>query len=157
MVRCASARQPRRCGDRRLSGLDAMAAPEEIDAAPSGSSLAIMNREKQARSWHLRLLGGMQRGGHWQVPADTVAISLVGGVDLDLTDAEISTPEVTITKVSLVGGVRLLVPPQMNVVVTGFNLVGGTHVEPGVSADGAPTLRINAFGIFGGVDARRSG
>jgi hypothetical protein len=64
---------------------------------------------------------------------------------------------VTITKVSLVGGVRLVVPPQMNVVVTGFNLIGGTHVEPGVSADGAPTVRINAFGIFGGVDARRSG
>jgi hypothetical protein len=115
-----------------------------------------MNHEKQARSWHLRLLGGMERGGRWQVPADTVAISLVGGVDLDLTDAEIDTPEVTITKVSPVGGVRLVVPRQMNVVVAGFNLFGGTHVEPGVSADGAPTLRINAFGIFGGVDVRRS-
>jgi hypothetical protein len=56
-----------------------------------------------------------------------------------------------------VGGVRLIVPRQMNVVVTGFNLVGGTHVEPGSSADGAPPLRINAFGIFGGVDVRRSG
>jgi hypothetical protein len=63
-----------------------------------------MNHGKQARSWHLRLLGGMKRSGHWQVPADTVAISLVGGVDLDLSDAEISTPEVTITKVSLAGG-----------------------------------------------------
>jgi len=116
-----------------------------------------MNHEKQARSWHVRLLGGMQRGGRWQVPADTVAISLVGGVDLDLTDAEINTPEVTITKVSPVGGVRLVVPRQMNVVVTGFSLIGGTHVEPGVSADRAPTVRINAFGIFGGVDVRRSG
>lgn len=115
-----------------------------------------MNHEEQARSWHLRLLGGMERAGHWQVPADTVAVSLVGGVDLDLTDAEIGTPEVTVTKVSLVGGVRMVVPRQMNVVVTGFNLVGGTHVEPGVSADGAPTLRINAFGIFGGVDVQRS-
>jgi hypothetical protein len=115
-----------------------------------------MNHEKQTRSWHLRLLGGMKRDGHWQVPADTVVISLVGGVDLDLTDAEIGTPEVTITKVSLVGGVRLVVPRQMNVVVTGFNLAASTHVEPGVSADGAPTLRINAFGIFGGVDVRRS-
>ena len=116
-----------------------------------------MNQNKQARSWHLRLLGGMERGGHWQVPADTVAISLVGGVDLDLTDAEIGTPEVTITKISPVGGVRLIVPRQMNVVVTGFNLVGGTHVEPGAGADRAPALRINAFGIFGGVDVRRSG
>jgi hypothetical protein len=44
----------------------------------------------------------------------------------------------------------------MKVVVTGFNLIGGTPVEPGVSADGAPTVRINAFGIFGGGDARRS-
>ena len=115
-----------------------------------------MNHEKQARSWHLRLLGGMKRAGGWEVPADTVAISLVGGVNLDLADAEIGTPEVTITKVSPVGGVRLVVPRQMNVVVTGFNLFGGTHVEPGVSAAGAPTLRINAFGIFGGVDVRRS-
>src|SRR5262245_20210606 len=115
-----------------------------------------MNHGKEARSWHVRLLGGRQRGGRWQVPADTVAISLVGGVDLDLTDADIGTPEVTITKVSLVGGVRLVVPRQTKVVVTGFSLFGGTHVEPGVSADGAPTLRINAFGIFGGVDARRS-
>jgi len=90
-----------------------------------------MNHEEQARSWHLRLLGGMERAGRWQVPADTVALSLVGGV-------------------------RMVVPRQMNVVVTGFNLVGGTHVQPGVSADGAPTLRINAFGIFGGIDVQRS-
>jgi hypothetical protein len=39
---------------------------------------------------------------------------------------------------------------------TGFNLFGGTHVEPDASADEAPTRRINALGVSGGVDAHRS-
>ena len=104
----------------------------------------------------MRLLGGMKRRGDWQVSADTVAISLVGGVNLDLTDAKIGMPEVIITKVSLVGGVDVVVPQQVNVVVSGFNLFGGTHVEPGAGADGAPTLRICAYGIFGGVNVQRS-
>ena len=36
MARCASARQPRRCGDRRLSWLDATATLEERDAGERG-------------------------------------------------------------------------------------------------------------------------
>ena len=61
-------------------------------------------------AWHVALLGGYRRRGAWQVPARTIAISPVGGIDLDLTEATLPEGGATVIKVSLVGGVKLKVP-----------------------------------------------
>src|SRR5690348_9916252 len=73
--------------------------------------------------WHVALLGGHARQGPWQLPPRTVAISRVGGVDLDLTQATIPSEGVTIVKVSLVGGAKLKVPADVDVVVEGWNII----------------------------------
>ena len=56
-------------------------------------------------------------------------MSSVGGTRLDLSQAQLAAPEVTLTKVSLVGGTRITVPPGIRVVTSGFSLVGGTRVD----------------------------
>jgi hypothetical protein len=58
---------------------------------------------------------------------------------------------VTLTEVSLVGGVRIWVPAGIRVEVSGFRLIGGTRFygrpEP---RPGAPTVHVRAFGLVGG-------
>jgi len=44
-----------------------------------------------------------------------IVISIVGGARLDLSQAQLAAPEVILTKVSLVGGVRIWVPPGIRV------------------------------------------
>jgi hypothetical protein len=104
---------------------------------------------------HVALLGGYDRRGPWRVRRRTVAISAVGGIDLDLSEATLPDEGATIVKVSLVGGARLTVPDGVNVVVEGFNLVGRRPAEPGPWSPDAPTVRLLAYGIFGGVRVER--
>jgi hypothetical protein len=57
-----------------------------------------------------------------------------------------------LTKVSLVGGVRVGVAPRIRVEVSGLSLIGGTRVEGGPEpGPGAPTVHIRAFSLVGGV------
>jgi hypothetical protein len=105
---------------------------------------------------HLALLGGFARSGPWRMRRRTIAISPVGGVDLDLTEATLCEGESTLIKVSLAGGVKLTVPAAVNVTVEGFNLIGRRPADTGPVVPGAPTVRILAYGIFGGVQVHRS-
>jgi hypothetical protein len=59
---------------------------------------------------HLALMGGLARRGQWRTHRRTIAISPVGGADLDLSEATLPDDEATVIKVSLVGGVHLTVP-----------------------------------------------
>ncbi|MGH3282468.1 MAG: DUF1707 SHOCT-like domain-containing protein, partial [Trebonia sp.] len=66
-------------------------------------------------------------------------------------------PEVMITKVSIIGGVSVRVPPGMRVEVSNFSVLGGRDVNlSGPVAPNAPVLRIRSFSIIGGVKVRES-
>jgi hypothetical protein len=107
--------------------------------------------------WHISPIGGIRQRGYWRVPERTVAISVIGGVDVDLGDAELAAREVEITKISIIGGVTARVPPGTRVEVSSFAILGGRDValEAPRSRD-APVLRIRSFGILGGVRVRES-
>ena len=59
-------------------------------------------------------------------------------------------------KVSFVGGARLRVPAGVNVVVEGFNVIGARPGDTGPVVPGAPTVRLLAYGIWGGVRIERA-
>jgi Cell wall-active antibiotics response 4TMS YvqF len=107
-------------------------------------------------TWHVALLGGYDSRGPWQMSPRTIAISPVGGIDLDLTEATVPDEGATIVKVSLVGGAKLRVPADVNVVVEGFNLIGRRPSDTGPVVPGAPTITLVAYGIFGGVRIERA-
>jgi hypothetical protein len=107
--------------------------------------------------WNISPIGGIRHRGHWRVPRHTVAIGVLGGVDVDLGEAELAAPEVMITKVSIIGGVSVRVPPGMRVEVSNFSILGGRNVNlGGPLAPNAPVLRIRSFSIIGGVNVRES-
>ncbi|MEV1332730.1 hypothetical protein AB0J20_24525 [Micromonospora costi] len=104
-------------------------------------------------SWQISLIGGHRQRG--AAAADTVVVTPIGGADVDLTGAELP-PVTTLTKVSLVGGVKLRVPVETNVQVEGFHLFGGRRVQPGSPSPSAPVVRVRAYGIWGGVQVSRA-
>ena len=107
-------------------------------------------------SWHISPIGGLNVFGPWRMGRHVIVVTLIGGARLDLSQAELAAPEVTLTQVSLVGGVRVRVPSGIRVEASGLSLVGGTQVEgapdPG---PGAPTIHIRAFSLVGGIRIRR--
>lgn len=102
---------------------------------------------------HFALLGGLKRQGKWRAAPRMLHVAAVGGVNLDLTTAELPA-EVELTSVALAGGASLTVPDSLRVEVSGFRLVGGVNGDaPG--AEGGPVLRLRVFSLFGGVSIRR--
>jgi hypothetical protein len=107
--------------------------------------------------WHISPIGRLRRTGHWRMDEKIASITLIGGMRLDLREAEFSAPEVTLTTISLVGGVRLAVPPGVRVEVTSFSLIGGRRVDVDERLPpNAPTLHLRVFSLIGGVRVQRT-
>jgi hypothetical protein len=110
------------------------------------------------RSTTIVPLGGLRLSGPLRLARRLVHVALIGGMDLDLTQAEFGAAQLDIVKVSLVGGVSLVVPADLRVEVGGFVLVGGRDIErrPESAAAGR-IVRVRAFGLIGGVRVRVAG
>ncbi|MEP6562753.1 MAG: DUF1707 domain-containing protein [Nakamurella sp.] len=103
------------------------------------------------------VMSGATRNGAWVVPTQFTALALMGGVDIDLTQASFAAREVTITAVALMGGIDITVPEDITVVVDGFGLMGAFEDNANVRADpNGPVVRINGVAIMGGVDIHRA-
>jgi hypothetical protein len=81
-------------------------------------------------------------------------VTLVGGADLDLSEAQVPPAGARLTKVSLVGGMSLVVSAGVHVEVRGFSLIGGRRVEAADVPANAPVLRVRNWSIVGGVRVR---
>lgn len=150
-----SQRMDRATSARTRAELDLLVADLPADASAAGNAVA---ERAAGPSWHVLPIGGLRVNGPWRMDRHVIVISLVGGARLDLSEAELAAPEVTLTKVSVVGGVRVWVPTGIRVEVSGFSIIGGTRVEGGPEpGPGAPTVHIRAFSLVGGVRIRRGG
>jgi hypothetical protein len=128
--------------------------PADLGAASS----AVAERSPGRPSWHISPIGGLSVSGPWRVERSVIVVSLIGGADLDLSQAQLAAPEVTLTKVSLLGGVSIGVPPGIRVDASGFSLIGGTSVDAGPEpGPGAPTVHVRAFSLLGGTRIYRAG
>jgi hypothetical protein len=126
-------------------------------AVPGGTAVVSGGSQGSDTHWNVSPIGGIRHRGQWRVPRHTVAIGVLGGVDVDLGEAELAAPEVMITKVSIIGGVSVRVPPGVRVEVSNFSILGGRNVNlGGPLAPNAPVLRIRSFSIIGGVNVRES-
>ena len=137
---------------RTRADLDGLVADLPADSATAGSAVA------GPPSWHVSPIGGLRIRGPWRMDRHVIVVSLVGGARLDLSQAQLAAPQVMLTKVSLVGGTKVTVPPGIRVEASGFSLIGGTRIDAGPQpGPGAPIVRIRAFALVGGIRIRRSG
>lgn len=108
------------------------------------------------------IMSGMDKVGQWVVAPHHVSIGFWGGTTIDLRDAVFVSAETTITCIGIMGGVDVIVPPEMDVRVTGVGFMGGfgweklRYAQPSRQpTPGNPRVTINGLGFWGGVGVVR--
>jgi len=109
------------------------------------------------RDWGaVGILGGFERKGRWVMPAVFTCAMFWGGGNLDLREARFAQREVTIRAFALMGGVTIVVPEDVEVVVTGTGIMGGfDHKAAGPGIPGGPRVTVTGVAIWGGVTVVR--
>jgi hypothetical protein len=104
----------------------------------------------------LAIMSAFERRGRWNVPKKLTTFALWGGGVIDLRYADFTSAEVDIHACSIMGGQTILLPPEVNVEISGHGVMGGfDHHVSGEGTPGAPTVRIHGFSLWGGVGVRR--
>jgi hypothetical protein len=139
-----------------LAGLDLPAAPaRESDVNVPAPPFRTDRPKASPRT--IVILSGAHRRGRW-VPAPIHRVfALMGGAKLDLRDAEL-LPGITEIRLNvLMGGVQVIVPPDMDVEVDGWALMGGIEerdIHPAPLETQSRRLRIHARVVMGGVEVK---
>lgn len=128
-------------------------APSSAGAAPP----AVVKPGPGGTGTVISIMSGSDRSGHWRVASRLNVISVMGGSDIDLTQAEFAAPVTDITVFSLMGGADIRVPDGVEVQISKFALMGGHDVKLSDQAPppGAPVIRLRMLSIMGGGDVRQ--
>ncbi len=124
----------------------------EVVPQPSTALVPVSSvRERQTR---VAILGGVHKEGAWTAPRHLRVVAILGGAELDFREARLPPGVVDVSVFAMMGGVHLIVPPDLAVEVSGSAIMGGfdemerAPVEPDPDR---PTLRVHGFAMMGGV------
>ncbi len=160
--------------EKRLDHVYAAASIEELQVvlrdlpaltdAPVQATAGRLARPEDVRPRQtvLALMGGSTKKGDWTPARKVDAVAIMGGVELDFRDSRFAPGVTEVSAFALMGGIEIIVPPNIRVECDGFGLMGGFE---GISQEGTgagpdqPTLRITGAAIMGGVEifVRHSG
>ncbi|MFC7264995.1 DUF1707 SHOCT-like domain-containing protein [Streptomyces lutosisoli] len=137
----------------------AAAAPISMVKQPveSGSWAGRIVGGEGSSSWAVAIMSGFERKGRWTVPRRFNSFAFWGGGEIDLREANFADREVVINCVAIMGGMNVVVPPGVEVVVRGIGIMGGfDHREEGQPGEpGAPRVIVTGFAFWGGVGVER--
>ena len=140
-----------------LAPVPAVRAADVPSSAPASTKLALAPDQTPKKRTFLALMSGVIRKGNWLVPARSRAIAFMGGVSLDLREATLTAPVTDIYIFAMMGGVEVIVPPDVRLESDGFAIMGGFEdqlKEPASRDPNAPLIRVHGLAIMGGVEAR---
>ncbi|MFD7444600.1 DUF1707 domain-containing protein [Streptomyces sp. NPDC059909] len=102
--------------------------------------------------------GGFGRKGTWTIARRFTAAVFQAGGEIDLREANFEDREIVIRCFTIMGGIQITVPPDLDVNVKGFGLMGGfgeAGAGDAVPAPGSPRVTITGFALMGGVGVER--
>jgi hypothetical protein len=112
-------------------------------------------RTRKPRRWTVAFMSGASARRRWRLSERTNAIAFMGGVRIDLREAEVEGPHAEILAVAFMGAVEIIVPEGMDVELAGFAFMGGKDVRvAGAPVAGMPALTVRAYSFMGGVTVR---
>ena len=129
---------------------------DESSGIPAERNSVVTNQGRVEESdTMVAIFSGVDRKGVWRPARHTTMVAIMGGLELDYTEAEFP-PGVTEIKIfACMGGCELTVPPDLTVEVKAIPIFGGVdNRSKGTGAD--PTLRITAVAVMGGVEIKTS-
>ena len=127
-----------------------------IPAVSENSTDISINRGNvRSEELFVGILSGVERKGIWKPARKNKVFALMGGIDLDFSEAVLPPGITEVDFLCLMGGLDIIVPEGINIEVKGFPIMGG--IDKKVSDEhypGRPTLRIQGLAIMGGVDIK---
>ncbi|MFF2894965.1 DUF1707 domain-containing protein [Streptomyces sp. NPDC057966] len=131
-------------------------APVGADPARTGSQKRWADRigRPATSSGAFAMWGGFGRRGNWTVGRKFTAFAMWGGGEIDLREANFEDREVVIRCITIMGGIQVTVPPELNVEVRGLGFMGGfgeRSKDEGIPSPDSPRVRITGFALMGGV------
>ncbi|WP_110946151.1 DUF1707 SHOCT-like domain-containing protein [Streptomyces avicenniae] len=101
------------------------------------------------------VLSGSTRHGRWRVGGTIDAVAVLGGIELDFTEALFEQREVVVNAVAVLGGIEIRVPDNVSLRCEGSGFMGGFDVrEFDAPEPGAPVVVVKGFAFMGGVEAK---
>ena len=130
--------------------------PQQAAAEPAPSGAPQARVRKPVR-WMVAIMGGSRRHGRFRAVGSVNSVSIMGGDEIDLREAEIEGGHLTLNMFALMGGATIYVPDSIEVEVSGFSLMGG-NTEMGSLRNprpGAPVIQIRTYNLMGGATIYR--
>jgi hypothetical protein len=122
-----------------------------------GTDVAINKGSIQQSATFAGILSGVSRKGVWRPARQTNVVALLGGVDLDYSEAEMPPGVTVINAFCALGGLDIRVPDGINVELEGIPILGGVEDKSdGVVDPSRPTLRVKALVLLGGVEVKKA-
>jgi hypothetical protein len=137
------------------AGPDSIGAEPRAQTTPRTAERAIgpTSHGHADHDWAVAVMSGSNRSGQWNPAENVTALAIMGGIRLDFREAAFL--EGVVTRVSafcLMGGVEIIVPPDIHVSVAGTGLLGGFgHVSQTAPDPGAPRLHVSGLALMGGI------
>ena len=131
----------------------ALAAKTRGELATLVGDLPASAMARKPVRWMVAIMSGSHRRGRFRAVGSINAVSIMGGDEIDLREAEIEGGELTINLVAIMGGANIYIPESVELDVGGFSLMGG-NTEVGADRPprpGAPVIRIRAWNLMGGA------
>ena len=121
-----------------------------------GGEPVVVNADRvRDHGFMISVLGGANRAGRWIPARKTLVLGVLGGLSLDFREALLGPGMTDLNVLTILGGVEIIVPPEMAVDVDGIALCGGFDHEtdaPLRSNPDFPTLRVRGLAVLGGVN-----
>lgn len=100
------------------------------------------------------IMGGGRRAGAWVPARHNWVVGVMGGCGLDFREAHLGPGVTEIPVLGIMGGVKVLVPPDVRVECSGIGIMGGFDVQQTVTSTSdpeAPVIRVTGLAIMGGA------
>ena len=128
----------------------------DLPAVAARTTAPATSRTGRAVTWTIAFMSHSQRRGRWRVEGETRAFSFMGHSTIDLRQAEVIGDEVTITAFAFMGGVEVIVPEGIEVVLSGLPIMGANQraIRDVPTLPGSPLVRVRGFPFMGGVTVK---
>lgn len=108
--------------------------------------------EIRERATDLCVWGGRSRSGSWTPARRHRAVAIQGGIELDYREARLGSGSYELRVAAVMGGVEVVVPPDLRVETQGSAVLGSFEHEASASEGPGPLLRIRGFALMGSVE-----
>jgi hypothetical protein len=135
---------------------DLAALTSDLPQQATAADVAIPRTRKPVR-WMVAIMGGSHRRGRFRAVGSVNSVSIMGGDEIDLREAEIEGGELTLNMFALMGGATVYIPDSVELEVSGFSLMGG-NTELGSQRSprpGAPVIHVRSWNLMGGATIYR--